>query len=856
MRFLQRLRLSRLRFGFVTCLTLAIANLADPACSSGGEPDSKVQAAREQFFEQNVRPLLAENCYSCHADKKQKGGLRLDSLESILKGGDSGPAIVPGKPAESLLVEAINYDGLEMPPNAKLAPGKVAVLTRWVSLGAPWPARDRAAAHAAIASRVNPARSVLASGPPLWSLQPLRRPSVPEIRASGSDAWSEWSQNPIDRFILKGLLDHGLTPAPEADKATLIRRATFDLTGLPPSSEAVDAFLADQAPDSYERLVDGLLASPRYGQRWARHWLDLVRYAESDGYRADAYRPSAWRYRDYVVRSFNSDRPYDRFLTEQLAGDELDPDDPELRVATGYFRLGPYEYNQRNVRGQWADILNDITDVTGEVFLGLSIGCARCHDHKFDPILQKDYYRLQAFFTPLLPRDDLPMARSREWLEYQSRRVVWEKAAAGIIRQLDAIARPYRDKGTASAIAKFPDEIKAILATPEAQRTPIERQIATLAYRQVTYEHEQVPAILKGPVKDHWAALQDELRRFDALKPIEPGWVLAATDVGPTAPPTVIPGDRKQQPIEPGFLTALDPAPARVEPAPSAPRSTGRRLALARWLSRPDNPLSTRVIVNRIWQYHFGRGLVGTSGDFGRLGEPPSHPELLDWLAGEFVVRGWRWKPIHRMILMSATYRQSARRSQSELAAAQRVDPEDRLLWKQVVHRLDAEEIRDAMLAVSGELDPALGGPGVEVSRPRRTIETRALRNARDPLLDAFDAPDSSSTTSRRDTTTTSTQALLLINGGWTLARARAVAGRIEHVEPASVANRARIVMAYRMTLGRRPEPEEIAEAEVFLERQVRRSQIPGFRSGRDDRAALVDFCHVLLNSNAFLYVD
>jgi uncharacterized protein DUF1549/uncharacterized protein DUF1553/cytochrome c len=856
MRFLQRLRLSRLRFGFVTCLTLAIANLADPACTSGGEPDSKVQAAREQFFEQNVRPLLAENCYSCHADKKQKGGLRLDSLESILKGGDSGPAIVPGKPAESLLVEAINYDGLEMPPNAKLAPGQVAVLTRWVSLGAPWPARDRAAAHAAIASRVNPARSVLASGPPLWSLQPLRRPSVPEIRASGSEAWSEWSQNPIDRFILKGLLDHGVTPAPEADKATLIRRATFDLTGLPPSSEAVDAFLADQGPDAYERLVDGLLASPRYGQRWARHWLDLVRYAESDGYRADAYRPSAWRYRDYVVRSFNSDRSYDRFLTEQLAGDELDPDDPELRVATGYFRLGPYEYNQRNVRGQWSDILNDITDVTGEVFLGLSIGCARCHDHKFDPILQKDYYRLQAFFTPLLPRDDLPMARSREWLEYQSRRVVWEKAAAGIIRQLDAIARPYRDKGTASAIAKFPDEIKAILATPEAQRTPVDRQIATLAYRQVTYEHEQVPAILKGPVKDRWAALQDELRRFDALKPIEPGWVLAATDVGPSAPPTVIPGDRKQQPIEPGFLSALDPTPARVEPSPSAPRSTGRRLALARWLSRPDNPLSTRVIVNRIWQYHFGRGLVGTSGDFGRLGETPSHPELLDWLAGEFVVRGWRWKPIHRMILMSATYRQSARRSQSELVAAQRVDPDDRLLWKQVVHRLDAEEIRDAMLAVSGELDPALGGPGVEVSRPRRTIETRALRNARDPLLDAFDAPDSSSTTSRRDTTTTSTQALLLINGGWTLARARAVAGRIEHVEPASVANRARIVMAYRMTLGRRPEPEEIAEAEMFLERQVRRSQIPGFRSGRDDHAALVDFCHVLLNSNAFLYVD
>ena len=856
MRFLQRLRLARLRFGFVTCLMLGIASLADPACCSAGEPDPKVQAAREQFFEQNVRPLLAENCYACHADKKQKGGLRLDSLESILKGGDSGPAVVPGKPAESLLVEAINYDGLEMPPTAKLAPGKVDVLTRWVSLGAPWPARDRAAAHAAIASGANPSRSVLTSGPPLWSLQPLRRPAVPAIQASGSEGWSEWSQNPIDRFILKGLLDHRLTPAPEADKATLIRRVTFDLTGLPPAPEAVDAFLADEGPDAYERLVDRLLASPRYGQRWARHWLDLVRYAESDGYRQDAYRPSAWRYRDYVVRSFNRDRPYDRFLTEQLAGDELDPDDPELRVATGYFRLGPYEYNQRDVYGQRADILNDITDVTGEVFLGLSIGCARCHDHKFDPILQKDYYRLQAFFTPLLPRDDLTIARSTDWLAYQSRRAAWEKAAAGVLQQLDAVAKPHRDRGTASATAKFPDEIKAILAKPEAERTPLERQIGALAYRQITYEHEQVPAVLKGSDKARWTALQNDLRRFDALKPIEPGPVLAATDVGPSAPPTVIPGDRRQQPIDPGFLSALDPAPARVEPSSAAPRSTGRRLALARWLSRPDNPLSTRVIVNRIWQYHFGRGLVGTSGDFGRLGETPSHPELLDWLAGEFVARGWRWKPIHRMILTSSAYRQSARRSQSELAAAQRVDPEDRLLWKQVVHRLDAEEIRDAMLAVSGELDPALGGPGVEVSRPRRIIETRVLRNARDPLLDAFDAPDASSTTSRRDTTTTSTQALLLINGGWTLARARAVAGRIEYVEPASVANRARIVLAYRMTLGRRPDSEEIAEAAMFLDRQARTTRVPAFRSNRDDRAALVDFCHVLLNSNEFLYVD
>ena len=311
----------------------------------------------------------------------------------------------------------------------------------------------------------------------LWSLQPVRRPVIPGPVAPAARAWAGWTRNPIDGFIRAALIEHGLTPAPEADRATLIRRITFDLTGLPPTVQEIDAFMADLSPGAYERLVDRLLASPRYGQRWGRHWLDLVRYAESDGYRQDAIRPHAWRYRDYVVRSLNIDKPYDRFLTEQLAGDELDPDDPELRVAAGYLRLGTYEYNQRNVRGQWADILNDITDVTGEVFLGLGIGCARCHDHKFDPISQKDYYRLQAFFTPLLPRDDLTLARSREWATYQAKRAEWERAATDILHQIDELERPYRDKGTASATAKFPDEIKAILANPEAQRSLLERQL-------------------------------------------------------------------------------------------------------------------------------------------------------------------------------------------------------------------------------------------------------------------------------------------------------------------------------------------------------------------------------------------
>ncbi len=329
----------------------------------------------------------------------------------------------------------------------------------------------------------------------------------------------------------------------------------------------------------------------------------------------------------------------------------------------------------------------------------------------------------------------------------------------------------------------------------------LERQLGALAFRQIAYEHDQVPALLKGAAKAQWDELQKALKRYDALRPVSPEPVLTATDVGPVSPPTVIPGDRKQEPIEPGYLSVLDPAPARIAPSPAAPQSTGRRLALARWLSRPDNPLSTRVIVNRVWQYHFGRGLAGTSSDFGRMGEAPSHPELLDWLATEFVANGWHIKPLHRLILTSAAYRQAAQRSESDLALGQRIDPENRLLWKRTVQRLDAEEIRDTMLAASGELDPTIGGPSVSTSRPRRTIDTRVVRNARDALLDAFDAADGTASTPRRNTTTTATQALLLINGDWALARAKVVAARLERLEPSSTDDRDRIVLAYRTGL-------------------------------------------------------
>ena len=439
------------------------------------------------------------------------------------------------------------------------------------------------------------------------------------------------------------------------------------------------------------------------------------------------FRPQAWRYRDYVVRAFNTDKPYDRFLTEQLAGDELDPDDPELRVATGYLRLGTYEYNQRNVRGQWADILNDITDVTGEVFLGLSIGCARCHDHKFDPILQKDYYRLQAFFTPLLPRDDLTVARPRA-----SAPNIRRNTPPGRKRPPTSFARsrpsnsPIATRGPPAQSPSFLTRSRRSSPSPTKDRSLLERQLGALAFRQITYEHDQVPSLLKGAVKARWNELQEALKRYDVVRPVAPDPVMTATDLGPVSPPTFIPGDRKQQPIEPGYLSVLDPAASPYH-------TVARGSAIHRAAADPGSlaqPARQSALDPRDCQPRLAIPFrPGTGGNIERF-----RPDGRSLPAIPSYSTGWRpnlsqtagdSKPLHRLILTSATYRQAAQRSRERPGRGQRIDPENRLLWKRTVQRLDAEEIRDAMLAVSGELDPAIGGPSVPTSRPRRTIDTR-----------------------------------------------------------------------------------------------------------------------------------
>ena len=774
------------------------------------------EAPAAEFFEKRIRPILTENCFKCHSHSgdKIKGGLVVDSLEGLLTGGDTGPAIVPGEPDKSLLIGAVSYadEDLQMPPKGKkLSDEQIATLTEWVKMGAPWP--DPGGKKTA--SR--PKGRITDEDRQWWAFQPLSKPAVPQVEDGG------WSRNELDHFVFHKQAAAGLKPAPPAAPHQLVRRLYFNLTGLPPTPAEADAFAAEHARDAQAavgHLIDRLLASPRYGERWARHWLDLVRYAESDGFRIDDYRPHAWRYRDYVIQAFNHDKPYDRFVAEQIAGDEIAPDDLDARVATGFLRHWLYEYNNRDAVSQWANILNDLTDVTADVFMGMGLQCARCHDHKFDPILQKDYYRLQAFFAPLLPRDDLKVATPEQEAAFQEKLATWEEQTAELRQQIATLEAPHREKAAQEAIAKFPPETQALIRKPAAERTPLEHQIAELAYRQVTYEFDRLINKMRGPDKEKLVALYKQLSAFDKIKPEPLPEALAATDVGPAAPPVLMP-KRKDEEIAPGFLSVLDEKPALIQA--SLKQSTGRRTALARWLTDPENPLTTRVIVNRVWQYHFGRGLAAFSSDFGKLGEPPSHPELLDWLARWFVENGWSFKKLHRLILTSATYQQSTHNPQVAVAGAanpQVVDPENRLLWRASTRRLDAEQIRDAILSATGELDLTAGGPSTDATKPRRTIYTKVIRNTRDPLLEVFDVPEGFSSMSQRNVTTTPTQSLHMINSPWSLQRARDFGKRLAKEAPSSDPGAA-VDHAYRLAFARAPQGREREAAIKFLQEQM-----------------------------------
>ncbi|MCW0216914.1 MAG: PSD1 and planctomycete cytochrome C domain-containing protein [Prosthecobacter sp.] len=777
-----------------------------------------------KFFENKIRPILAESCYSCHAEKKQKGGLRVDNLTYLNHGGDSGPALVAHKPDDSLLIKAVSYadSDLEMPPDGKLPEDQIAALKQWIAMGAPWPEAEVAA--------VKPARKpgeFTQEDREWWAFQPVKEPQVPQVKQAESG-------NAIDAFVLAKLKENKLKPAPEASPLELVRRVYLDLHGLPPTPEQVTEYLAELEADkkahpkpgmplAYERLVDKLLASPRYGERWAQHWLDLARYAESDGYRQDAYRPNVWPYRDYVIESLNNDKPYNQFVREQIAGDEIDPSNPKVTIGTAFLRHSIYEYNQRDAETQWQNIMNEVTGVTADVFMGMSVQCAQCHDHKFDPILNKDYYRLQAFFSNIAWPEDKPLATPEEIKAHDTQLAVWKEAAKEPLAVIDSIIEPRVANAQKNAMEKFPAEVVAMWKKPKEQRTTREEQIVQLAWRQAEYERYRLKTDkLKEPEKSKLKAAQEQLAQFDSLKP-KP--LLTSFIIGETGGAPGITHFKARRVgdtvVNPGFLSLLDPKDAVLpEISPGSP-TTGRRTVLANWLTRDDNPLTTRVIVNRLWQYHFGRGLVATPSDFGRLGEKPTHPELLDWLTAEFVKGGWKFKPLHKTLLMSATYRQTTERAPTTLEL--NTDPENRLLWRFNPRRLDAEQARDSVLAACGELDTAMGGEGVPASKPRRSIYTRKIRNTQDEFLASLDAPPGFSSLPTRDSTTTATQSLLMINGDWPLERSRAMAASLVKSHPKSDA--ALIEQAYMLAFSRKPNAEEKQDALSFLQGQRKQLQ-------------------------------
>jgi hypothetical protein len=724
-----------------------------------------------------------------------------------------------------------------------------------------------------------------------WSLQPVAEPPVPAV------ANRTWLKTPVDNFVLSRLEGKSLTPNYAADRRTLLRRVTIDLTGVPPTEEEIQQFLKDTSRAAWETVVDRLLASPRYGERWGRHWLDVARYADSNGFKADETRPNIWRYRDYVIKSFNDDKPYDRFVKEQIAGDELYPGDADALVAMGFNRHWIDETNAAGLLTRRQETLDDITNTTGAALLGLTFGCARCHDHKYDPILHTDYYRLQAFFANTSFGDGpLPIKDQAQRRVYEEQRAAWEDKTKDIRAEMARIVEPLRKTKLEGGIKTFEDDVQAAILMDPAKRDPFQQMMYHTAEPRITFDEEpdaRSLRTLKGDSNTRYLELKKQLAAFDSLKPDPLPQGQFMVDISATAPPTYTLKNgnvqAKGEEVQPGFLSILDPTDAKITP-PAGLKSTGRRSALATWLTDPNNPLTARVMVNRVWHHHFGRGLVATPGDFGRRGAQPTHPELLDYLTTSFVKNGWSLKKLHRLILLSNTYQQS---SDTQPAAA--ADPANTLWWRYDRRRMEAEAVRDSMLFVSGLLNPQMGGPGVFPPVPagvltelsatavaggwkaekdpaqanRRSIYIFVRRNLRYPMLQEFDSANTFESAHARMNTVTPAQSLDLLNNDLVLEWARAFAGRA--LSEGDAIRTGHIDRAFTLAYGRKANAEEHKSAVDFLDEQTAimatrlaegdksRPPMPtnvpeGFEPAR--AAAFVDLCHMLLNSNEFLYIN
>jgi mono/diheme cytochrome c family protein len=860
-------------------------------------PSAADAGDERELFETQVRPLLANNCWSCHRQSAM-GGLRLDARDTILKGGRSGPAVIPGKPGESLLILAVTHrhERIHMPPGGKLRPEQIATLTDWVRRGAYWPEEDQPPAQQSNTYVVTPEQRAF------WSFQPVRRPVVPEVHDRA------WARSAIDRFVLARLEKEGMKPVRFAGRRTLIRRVSYDLTGLPPSPEEVDAFLADESPAAFAKVVDRLLASPRYGERWGRYWLDIARYSDDrfNSTEEDPY-PNAFRYRNWVIRAFNEDMPYDLFVKAQIAGDRIPCPDPERYAAgLGFFALSP-------------EMQDDRVDAATRGFLGLTVACAQCHDHKFDPIPTQDFYSLEGIFAntkldelPLAPKDAVEAWQARkkaldhqqsivnrfydqqreqltEIFAAQTARYLLAAAQAGPAGGLDSelverwkkyLGEPRKDhpflKAWFSAKTAEERNIAAatfqslVIAANEEKREVDEKNKITLGpnpdrsqvagaslasldrdkyilWRDLFersskdsagffrspdglfyFSDKKIESVLEGPWKAYLESKKNELARLKKELPEQYSFLQVISDKEKLTEQRVhIRGDRNNpgEPAPPRFLLILSPSERKVFSEGSG------RAELAAAIADARNPLTARVIVNRIWQHHFGRGIVATPSNFGQLGARPTHPELLDYLASRLIESGWSVKAIHREILLSATY---ALASDTDASNAEK-DPENRFLWRANRQRLDAEALRDSMLFVSGKLDLSPGGKGelLEEKNRRRTVYGFVSRRKLDGMLALFDFPNPNNTAETRNTTNVPVQRLFFMNSRFVNEQAKALANRF------SGDDRSRIRQVYRSLFGRAPDETEQRLALEFV-----------------SSGGWTEYAQALLSSNEFLFVD
>jgi len=841
-------------------------------------------------FSRDIQPILESRCLSCHGDTITMSKLDLRTREGVLAGGSHGAVVVPGSAEQSKLYRVIA--GLEKPSmplqGASLSADQVATLKRWIDEGLKWDGDRPLKSTSSTASLAAlERRTITAEERNYWAFK------LP-VQATLPTSSRTQLTHPIDRFLESSRVARGLTAAPRADRLTLVRRAYLDLLGLPPTPAEVAEFMADRSPQAWEHLIDKLLASPHYGERYGRLWLDVARYADSAGFEYDMHRPNAWRYRDYVIRSFNEDKPFDRFLIEQIAGDEMDDRSDETRIATGFLRAGPRVlFREKDNPERRFDYLDEIIGTIAKGTMGLTVNCARCHNHKFDPIAQRDYYALQASLFGYV-ETEVPLAPPAEAEAYLATVEEIATKRDRLRKEIAALEKPSRERLELEQIRKrFPDHIYRAASKPESERTPGEKMLATQVYEAVNVNGAEIDKVLsadelarKRELVAQVAALEKELPkplpmaeivtdgdyRFSPLgagddvvscpkcriPPPFPGGYLHKGSGRYEVPPSyfLIRGDIESRgsQMKPGFIEVITYGSPPTEISRPDGHTSGRRLALAQWIGSPTNPLTARVIVNRLWQKHFGRGIVATLENFGKMGEQPSHQALLDWLAVEFMNRGWRMKAIHKLMMTSEAYQMA---SAFESAADSTSDPENRYLWRFRAQRLDAEIVRDSLLSVGGNINLTVGGLPVFPFIPkdilvsqfrgkwentpegpeawRRGVYVYQRRSLPYPMFDTFDHPDMNITAGARNVSTVPTQALTLLNNPFVLSQAKRLADRVRQQAPDPYTQ---VDQTYRIALARPATEDEIRIGTDLITRQ-----------------SLESFAHVVLNLNEFLYM-